>query len=377
MDKEILFKSNDIIMANSNIVLKSNEYKLFNKIMYSCQKINNKKERLAIITFDEIKDIFQHSNECSVKNIETLLENWRTVSIKYNTPKYSSGTGLLNNWERDKSNDEFYLYIKDDFYKILMNYKEFGYSPIDVKMVRQAKGYYTQRLYELLRMWSGSKKEVTYTIDELKEFFKVENKYKLYADFKNRILQPSIKEIEKKLNMNISFIENKKGKKTISITFFVIDHEPRHYNFKNINNDGNKLLKEQVVIEDTAKEVTTNAPVVDVEKIVSSAIMKAIKELQINKIKISAKTLERNLNTYGEDIFNRAINILIGKKEEGEKITAPVKFLNGILENLKTKSEIAATKAENENTKTLNFTNYSQREYDYDSLEKQLLGWEK
>ncbi|MPQ43630.1 replication initiation protein [Clostridium tarantellae] len=383
MNNEVLFKPNSIILASASEQLTASEYKLFDALLQRCQFIKDFKMRKAVLSREEIKTYIKDTRNNTIDGISLILERFMKIIIRFKINNKRIGATLISKYEYNPITDEFICSMHEEVYIALIEYNKIGYSPIDLKMVRRAKGYYTQRVYGMLRIWSKPNLKViyTYTLEELKSICEIESgtSYDVYGNFKKKVLNPAIKEINEKLNMDVSFTENKVSRSVVSITFCIEDHEPRHYNFKKIDSDGdeNKLLKEQISITDTPKEVATNVPVVDVEEIVSSATMKAIEELQINKIKISAKTLERNLNAYGEDIFNRAINILIGKKEEGEKIKAPVKFLTGILENLKTKDEIAATKAENENIKTLNFTNYSQREYDYDSLEKQLLGWDE
>ena len=63
---------------------------------------------------------------------------------------------------------------------------------------------------------------------------------------------------------------------------------------------------------------------------------------------------------------------MCNKSKQG-KITAPVKYLTGILENLNNKS----LNEEADDSKKLRFNNFEPRKYDYDELEKKLLGWDK
>ncbi len=49
-------------------------------------------------------------------------------------------------------------------------------------------------------MWSGLNKEVTYTIDKLKEWLMITEgmSYDRYYNFKIKVVEPSLKEINKK-----------------------------------------------------------------------------------------------------------------------------------------------------------------------------------
>ena len=56
-----------------------------------------------------------------------------------------------------------------------------------------------------------------------------------------------------------------------------------------------------------------------------------------------------------------------------------LKYVIGILKNWKSKgfkAEKPQNKQQNKYSKTSGFNNFEPREYDYDSLEKKLLGWE-
>lgn len=70
--------------------------------------------------------------------------------------------------------------------------------------------------------------------------------------------------------------------------------------------------------------------------------------------------------------FLRVIRLLKVILIQG-KITAPVKYLTEILENLNNKD--LSNNADN--SKSLMFNNLEPREYDYEELERKLLGWDK
>lgn len=66
-------------------------------------------------------------------------------------------------------------------------------------------------------------------------------------------------------------------------------------------------------------------------------------------------------------------------KEASEQGIRNIKYVKGILKNWKArgfKAEKPQNKQQNKYSKTSGFNNFEPREYDYDSLEKKLLGWE-
>ncbi|KFX60162.1 replication initiation protein [Clostridium botulinum] len=375
---EVLFKSNTLIKSNVNIT--SVEYKIFNRILYKCQieKDNNQQLR-AVLTIDELSSIVKNKNENSIKSLTESLEKFIKIPIRFEKKKSYVITTLINKVIVDKDTLNFNCYLDKDLYEVLMGYKELGYSPINLKMIKQANGYYTQRFYELFRVWSGLNKEVTYTIDKLKEWLMITEgmSYDRYYNFKIKVVEPSLKEINKKLNMKVSYKENKVGRSVKSLTFIVEDLEPRQYDF---NKD--KTFKEQISMDEIALDLNINASDnmdIDLPKSKTKVLLNnkntfsdVTEKLNASKIKIAISTINKFKTKYGEELVKKSVDILCNKVKQ-QKITAPVKYLKGILENLDKNSK------DNEinNDKKLKFNNFEPRQYDYDELERKLLGWDK
>ena len=151
------------------------------------------------------------------------------------------------------------------------------------------------------------------------------------------------------------------------MTFVVEDLEPRSYDF---NKD--KVIKDQISMDELALDLSGND---NVEPLLKSK--KAI--LDVNQdslknagIKIAISTINKLKTKYGEDLVYNGVHIMCNNSKQG-KITAPVKYLTGILENLNNKS----SGKDVDNSKNLRFNNFEGREYDYVDLERRLLGWDK
>lgn len=232
-DNEILFKANTLI--KSNVSLSSIEFKVFNKILYKCQVSKESEiQMVASLSLDELREIVKKKNDSTPKALSEMLDKFVSIPIKFKIENEIVTTSLINTVKIDINTLNYTCYLNKDLYKVLIGYKEIGYSPIDLKLTKSVKGYYTQKFYELFRMWSGTKNEVTYTIDELKKWLMIEegNSYDLYANFKNKIIAPAVKEITEKLNMEVSYKENKVSRRVHSITFAINDKEPRKYDFE-------------------------------------------------------------------------------------------------------------------------------------------------
>lgn len=207
---EILFKSNTLIKGIINLT--SNEYKIFNKILYKCQIIkDNEQQMMCKLTLEELKELVKNKTENKPKALLGQLERFMKIIIRFKKDKEFISTTLINTVKVDEETLDFDCYLNKEMFQVLMGYKEIGYSAINLKMIKQSNGYYTQRFYELFRIWSGTKKEVEYKISYLKDWLMIPqgSSYDTYANFKNKIIKPSLKEISEKLNMTISFTEKK------------------------------------------------------------------------------------------------------------------------------------------------------------------------
>ena len=85
------------------------------------------------------------------------------------------------------------------------------------------KSKYTIRLYELIKSIHFNETEEfrkDYTLDELRRLLDAEN-YKLFADFKRRVLVPSIEEINHYSDKNIEFMPIKSGRSVSRIRLII------------------------------------------------------------------------------------------------------------------------------------------------------------
>lgn len=238
MNNEILFKPNALILAthNNNLDITSNEYKLFDTLLQRCQYNNSYGWRKAEINREEIKKVIKHTENTTVKGVIKTLEKFKNISLNFKLGnKFVSGYAIAE-YVYDRETDSFSCSMSDNVYTVLINYARYGYSPINLDLVRRSKSYYTQKIYGLFRMWSRSNETVTktFTLSEIKSICDIQEgtSYDEYREFKRRVLLPALKEIESSLNMTIDYKEIRKMRRVSSIEFSITDHEPRKYKFE-------------------------------------------------------------------------------------------------------------------------------------------------
>lgn len=141
---------------------------------------------------------------------------------------------------------------------------EFITVPLNV--ITSFTSKYSTKLYLLMQQWRVAKNK-EFSIDELKGAMGVpfdtiyQNgiptkvfKLDLYGNFKNRALEPAIKEINKFSNLNISYEEIKKGKKTTKIKFRISETKSIRIDHR-VNIEEDQVENSYTIQEYLAREV--------------------------------------------------------------------------------------------------------------------------
>jgi plasmid replication initiation protein len=379
--KYILLKSNALVNAeidNSNI-----EYKFTNLIFNETQLQKGNDSYFTIININAFRDLSDSAYLKTAKGILSVLEDkFQKNTLKWCFGKEHYQVTLITKIKYNDISGDFTIYIDKDLVNFLLNYREIGtgYTPLNLRLTNQSKSFFTQRIYELLRLWSGEKKEIEYSLEDLKVKLLLQDhkSYNQYKEFKRRVLAPALKEINEKLNMKVEYEEIRAGRSIAKLKFIVEDLEPRKYDFK-----ADKAIKGQISIEEVALDLIESDGDKDFglnENDNFEGVLKNTKEaldviqdsLKNARIKIAISTINKLKTKYGEDLVLNGVNIMCNNSKKG-KITAPVKYLTGILENLNNN----VSGKDCDNTKNLRFNNFEGREYDYVDLERKLLGWDK
>lgn len=257
MNKNILITTNSIARGNYTIDAKENN--LFLKIMHSVQrdyrgylvtkrkdeiltedeidiwnKLNSLETLEAKITFEDLKEIYKHKADLTQENIKLNLETLRKCEISIDT-ELRDGTrailhaGLIDHYYFIEGSKDVMIVVPAKIYKFLFDLG-LGHSQNALQILYSLRSQYSQRLYLILRSWSGVKKNIDFTVEDLRTMLKLGNKYKSYKLFKANVLKRAMDEINKTGVMNVEiFDEIKVGRSIKKVVFLVKDNEPRKY----------------------------------------------------------------------------------------------------------------------------------------------------
>lgn len=202
------------------------------------------------------------------------------------------------------------------------------------------KSKYSPRVYEILKCNEFKKQGcVEIEIEELRKLLKAEDIYPLYNDLKRKIIQKSQKELKKLSDIWFDFEEIKTGRKVTSLRFYI--HSNKRINANN-----------EVSATSDIDENEDNNKYID--KIKDIMYDHEITSLDAKKIYDSAQ---------GDmDVISKVYNYFKNKKLEN--------FIGAMISMVKP----GAFQEPIYNAPKNKFNDYDQRRYDYDELEKKLLG---
>lgn len=92
------------------------------------------------------------------------------------------------------------------------------YTQYRIGQVSNLKSAYAIRLFELLMQFKSTGDRII-TLKNFRNWFRIENKYKTYADLNKRIIKPAINELNTKTNLSIKYTPIKKERRVHTLSF--------------------------------------------------------------------------------------------------------------------------------------------------------------
>lgn len=241
---------------------------------------------------------------------------------KYHLIKNTAFENGILTMKIDEEMKEFYLELKQ-------------YTKYQLKNVMQFKSTYSFRLYELLKQYEKIGSRII-TIDNLRLALDINtSQYPKYSNLKQKVIKVAIDEMNNNTDLHIEYEELKESRKVTSVKFIII------------SNKGNNEIA---------------ATFVDVPK--DMDLIKQVKDIFIehkltdHEASCILKDATNNMN-----LIKQCYEYMLTK----DKIPNVVGYMRTLVKGFNVPKE---------NIKKGTFNDYEQRTYDFNELEKKLLGWE-
>lgn len=205
-EKRILYR---IIELNQNLI---EGKKLNEKYIVDSNNQGDITYTLPISLFLKDDDKSNH------KEVKKALENLKKKELTYEDDKMWASLSIIANPKIMKYSEKVTFTIDKMINDALINFSK-GFKKYELKVAMEFESTYSMRFYEL---FSHQKTPINYSIDDLKEMFKVSDKYKLTANFINKVIVPAKKELDKSSPYTFSYDQIKTGRKITGIRFIPI-----------------------------------------------------------------------------------------------------------------------------------------------------------
>lgn len=178
-------------------------------------------------TFTDIKSTMGLTENRQVKKaLASLRANGIKIDnmvLKKGVEAWNLDTSFLGEWKYKKDENVISYQIPHSILELLD--KKYIFAPLDLKTISSLKNKHSIWLYEVITDYKNIKTGIkTYTVDEIRYLAGLSDTYKV-GDIKLKILSKSIEEINKKTNLNVSLLVNKRGVKIVSYTFKFYDKD--------------------------------------------------------------------------------------------------------------------------------------------------------
>ncbi len=179
--------------------------------------------------YSEIERIINFDGKRRLANkseVFALMDKLNSVPILYEKGSIVGKSVWLQHMEHNTDTDEFTFSISEKLREYLLQLKE-HFTRYSLSNIIYLNGN-AVRLYEVLKRHQY-KGECEITIEKLKFYLGIENRYPKFYEFKRWVLIPAQKEIEQYTDIRFEFRPCKKEKKRIlSLKFYIFENEPQY-----------------------------------------------------------------------------------------------------------------------------------------------------
>lgn len=217
-------KSNEIIQKakyDLNIIeLKTLAY-IFSKIKPDDKELQE--YTFSIIEYCQICGI-DYDNGNNYANVKNTIKKLRDKSFWLTNEK---GNEILIGWLQkakiSKGSGEITVKLDDDMHKYVIGMLN-NYTQYELLSTLPMSSKYSFRIYELLKSYAFTKQH-TFDIDNLKELLSATT-YKRFPDFRRKVLEIAVKEINLYTDLEVDWEPICKGRKVIQVIFNIHKREP-------------------------------------------------------------------------------------------------------------------------------------------------------
>jgi len=203
-----------------------------------------------------------------------------------------------------------------------------NFTSYDLRYITKL-GAYSIRLYELLKQYQkiGSRKM---NIEFLKEMFELTDLYPLFGNFYQKVIKPSVDEINEYSDLKIITVDKIKEGKKVTDLFFKFYIKPEHelvlFNEKD-------LQQTRIIFPDENISSHNDEPITEFKEVYSEKKPSAIENILMNDFGITGFAMKQIMETYSILNIQKKIDYIKRIEKKGNVIENKAGYLVNALKN--------------------------------------------
>lgn len=220
-------QANDLIGGKQ--ALKLNSAKLIRSAIMQVVR-DDEDLKTYIITINELSELLNVPASNIYRDIEDITDDIIKNPVHVRETKNGKTVRFIKipwvSWCEYKSDVGIAVKLNEKLKPFLINLKE-HYTQYTLQEILAMKSVYAIRIFEILQskiMNSSVPRDgihIVLSVQELRECCGCEDKYPAFGNFKNKVIDKAMKEINRVTYYDITFSYQKQGKSVVAIDFFI------------------------------------------------------------------------------------------------------------------------------------------------------------
>lgn len=180
-----------------------------------CRKIEHNLFGYTKITMPT-SDILNGEDDKNHAQVKLALTRLNEKKFEYEDDEIWQIIRIVDRVIVEKNKSIFSFEVEPKIWSCILDFSK-GYRKYELTTAMQFKSVYSMRFYELL---SGQETPLTYSIEQLRDMFQLQGKYKQINDLQRFVLEPAQRELDEYSPYSFTYKIGKTGRKYTTITFF-------------------------------------------------------------------------------------------------------------------------------------------------------------
>lgn len=163
-------------------------------------------------------------------SVDSLYELLKGIVIRINSKPVPIDTDTKQGivfWfsalYKNKSDGSYTFHFNDELKPYLLQLKE-NFTQYRIRDVYQFTSASSWHVYEVLRQYKNMKIR-EFELEEFKSLIGITGKYTQYTNFKNKLLEPALREVNALSDIFVEYEEQKRRSKIVKLTFFIVPNK--------------------------------------------------------------------------------------------------------------------------------------------------------